>query len=193
MYTESGTKWGRLRGERHGVQCPAEAARMAVLSAAVVRGWRLAEVEALVSGSGGQPADWGASRGCMTGPQSLAGWPGPFPSNGEKPSASPRGGKMCADGTQATLDHAPRQANRSPQRSRRAGQIGGGCAASGTGRQPGRGPRARGHQRQRTRPMASASFRGPGAQFSVPFAKRLGTVHLMPDELLFDDDCDDED
>jgi len=31
---------------------------MAVLSAAVVRGWRLAEVEALVSGSGGQPADW---------------------------------------------------------------------------------------------------------------------------------------
>jgi hypothetical protein len=32
--------------------------RMAVLSAAVVRGWRLAEVEALVSGSGGQPAVW---------------------------------------------------------------------------------------------------------------------------------------
>jgi hypothetical protein len=23
--TESGTKWGRLRGERHRVQCPAEA------------------------------------------------------------------------------------------------------------------------------------------------------------------------
>ena len=33
-------------------------ARMAVLSAAVVRGWRLAEVEALVSGSGRQPAVW---------------------------------------------------------------------------------------------------------------------------------------
>ena len=27
---ESGTKWGRLRGERHGVQCPAEAGVPAV-------------------------------------------------------------------------------------------------------------------------------------------------------------------
>jgi len=27
---ESGTKWGRLRGERHGVQCPAEAGIPAV-------------------------------------------------------------------------------------------------------------------------------------------------------------------
>ena len=42
-------------------------------------------------------------------------------------------------------------------------------------------------------PVMSANFRGPGARFRSLSRGVWGTVRLVPDELLFDDDCDDED
>ena len=76
---------------------------MAVLAAAVARGWRLAEVEsAIASGT------WKGLPGCMRGPQSLAGWTGSCPTSGENASPSRPGRKTYADGTLATSAHAPR-------------------------------------------------------------------------------------
>jgi hypothetical protein len=87
-------------------------ARMAVLDAAVARGWRLADVRAAVSSGA-----WGGLPGCTKGAPSLAASIGSCPTNGEKPSPSRPGRKTCVAGALATSAHAPPQANRHPQRS----------------------------------------------------------------------------
>ena len=79
-------------------------ARMAVLAAAAARGWQLDEVRAAAAAGPGE-----ALPGCTSGVRSPGGWTGSCRMSGEKPSTSRAGRKTCADGTLATLDHAPRQ------------------------------------------------------------------------------------
>ena len=91
---------GRWDRSRYPGRCEA---RMAVLA----RRGRPAAGSSPRSARRSTAAPGGASPGCTSGLRSLPGWTGSCLLSGEKRSPSRAGRKTCADGTLATVEHAP--------------------------------------------------------------------------------------